>query len=469
MQTDVLILADGIVAKHLIERIIKYYNTQNRYFIVTPDPTLKPDEHPDNFFFYHFDPTSFMKLSQLFSRRFAEVLIVLGNRIDTQASYENVRKLDKNINIVVLDRWNLAIEDKNFIRLDGNDILANQMVDHLPNVPVVAQNVGLGHGEIMEVLVPFGSSYVYRHVGSIEQKNWKIAAIYRNNRLILPTSDLMIWPNDLLLLVGEPDVLKQVYRSIKREVGQFPMPFGINSYLFLDMDSVNDEEIRYLFLNGLYLHQKLNDKKLYVRIVNPNKFEMLDFIKNYDSNSIEVLIDYFGQDAKEVIERDVKIFKIGLFLVHNEAFFARDFRRFLAKFQLPIVSMSNESFKQIKEAGLILSKNAQFENISAAIFDIAIQLGLSLKIFQFVAESHERYRQIIEHFENLATIFSKNLKVEKLKSNPIKELQNRKNILLIYPLSQRVVNARRWNIFCTDLEALFFKLRMFHQIFLPLD
>ena len=52
----------------------------------------------------------------------------------------------------------------------GIDVLANGMVERLPNVPVLAQNIGLKQGEIMEIKIPFGSSYAYRSIDSIEQK-----------------------------------------------------------------------------------------------------------------------------------------------------------------------------------------------------------------------------------------------------------------------------------------------------------
>ena len=244
MQTDVLILADGIVAKHFLQRLAKSEFGDNLYHIVYTDDQLK-EIVSENFIFYKFDPTSFVKLSSLLhTKTFKEAMILLANKIDTIASYENIRRILKNMTIVIFDRWNLNIEDRYAIFINANEVLASIMFDHLPNVPVLAQNIGLGKGEIMEVLVPFGSSYVYRHIGSIEQKRWKIAAIYRNNRLILPEPLIMILPNDLLLLIGEPEVLKQVYKMIKREVGQFPMPYGINSYLFIDMAKESTSSIK---------------------------------------------------------------------------------------------------------------------------------------------------------------------------------------------------------------------------------
>ena len=304
-KTDVLILVDGIVAKHFITRILEDITTTNHYHIVHIDEELKPEEFGDNFFFYHFDPTSFVKLSKLFTKSFKQVVIVLGNKIDTVASYENVRKLDRNVSVVLFDRWDLQIEDKNCITLEANEILANRLFDYLPNVPVIAQNVGLGHGEIMEVLVPFGSSYVYRHIGTIEQKNWKIAAIYRNNKLILPTPNLMIYPNDLLLLIGKPDVLKHVFKSIKREVGQFPLPYGANSYLFVDMEASSKEQIRHMLLETIYLHKKLNDKKLFIRIANPNDFKLLELFQSYESDTIEVMIDFRYKKREQLLQEDL--------------------------------------------------------------------------------------------------------------------------------------------------------------------
>lgn len=167
---NILILADGIVAKHFLERVVQNYVADNNYLVVYYDDKIVPKNRTENFRFYKFDPTSFVKLFQLFDEKISQVMIIMGNKIDTVASYENIRRIDNNISIIVYDKWDLDIDDQNLILLNANEILSNRLVDYLPNVPIIAQNVGLGLGEIMEVLVPFGSSYVYRHIGSIEQK-----------------------------------------------------------------------------------------------------------------------------------------------------------------------------------------------------------------------------------------------------------------------------------------------------------
>ncbi|NPA03580.1 MAG: potassium transporter TrkA [Epsilonproteobacteria bacterium] len=464
----VLILADGIVAKYFLRRLVKTFISKNEYHIVYTDEEILPKESKENLHFYHFDPTSFIKLSKLFSKKYKEVIIVLATKIDTYASFKNVRELDKNVTVIVLDRWNLELEGKNFIRLDANEILASRVEDHLPNVPVVARNVGLGIGDVMEVLVPIGSSYVYRHVGSIEQRDWRIAAIYRDNRIVLPSSDTMILPNDILLLVGKPQILLEIFKSIKREVGQFPMPFGRDSYLFIDMEKNRPKRIKELMLGAIYLHSKLKDKKLIVRVANPTDIKTLEFLRSYDSKTVEVIIDYFYRPSLDLLQNDFKVHKIGLFLVPQELFFKKEYRKLLYLFAKPVISLSSYPFEKVKEVYLPLTGNPSVENISSILFDIAIQLKLKLKLYEDFQSNSPIDMRLIEHFENLANIFSKPIEIKKAKTNLIRTLRKEPPSLLVYPFSKKVVKANPFNLFCTDPESLFYKLSMHHQLFIPI-
>lgn len=463
---NILILADGIVAKHFLERVVQNYVADNSYFIVYYDEKIIPKIKTENFRFFKFDPTSFVKLSHLFDEKFSQVVIVMGNKIDTVASYENIRRLDTNISIVIFDRWDLNIDDQNAILLNANEILANRLVDYLPNVPIIAQNVGLGLGEIMEVLVPFGSTYVYRHIGSIEQKNWKIAAIYRNNRLILPDPKLMIWPNDLLLLIGEPKVLKHIYRSIKREIGQFPIPYGTNSYLFIDMENEKEKEIEKSLHDALWLHDTLKDKKLIIRVINPTSIKLLQKIKESESESVEIRIDYTANNDINIIARDIMTFKVGLVILYNRLFEDRELRKLLYEKNVPVFTISDSPIESLKESALLLTKNRDLEHISSTLFDISVQLQLDLTLYDIDPENVDK-SEIIEHYENLASIFSKKIKIVKSKNNPIRELQKQENILQFLPFNKKILKRDIFRIFSTDPECLYFKLKKFHQIFIP--
>ena len=95
------------------------------------------------------------------------------------------------------------------------------MVEKLPNIPVLAQNIGLRQGEIMEIRIPFGSAYAYRYIGSIEQKQWRIFGLYRNHKMIDIKPSLVLKPNDVILVIGKPDVLMQVYNVIGKHKVNF--------------------------------------------------------------------------------------------------------------------------------------------------------------------------------------------------------------------------------------------------------
>lgn len=213
----ILIISDGEVGEHFIQRVGETYTSENIYYVVQTKAKEHLEVNPARFKFYEFDPTSLYKLANLLKMEFIQVFIAMDNQIDVENTVKNIRAIKKQLRIIVLNKWQMQNEDANIVLVNSNELVASRLLDYLPNVPVIAQNVGIGEGEIMEVLVPFGSSFVYRHIGAIEQKNWRIVAIYRNRKLIMPSRRKMIQPNDLLVLVGEPSVLKSVYRSIKHE------------------------------------------------------------------------------------------------------------------------------------------------------------------------------------------------------------------------------------------------------------
>lgn len=108
--------------------------------------------------------------------------------------------------------------------IDEFEVLANKFISRLPNIPSTPREFGLGKGEIMEIDVPFGSIFAYRHIGSIRQKEYRIVGLYRNDVLLLSTKSLVIQPRDILLVAGNPEILNAVYLQVKSNVGQFPAP-----------------------------------------------------------------------------------------------------------------------------------------------------------------------------------------------------------------------------------------------------
>ncbi len=463
----ILILADGIVAKQFLKKLVNLSSNKNIYYIVYYHEKVLPKSKPDNFRFFNFDPTSFPKLSTLLDEEFYQVTIAMGTKLDTEESYKNIRRINKDIQIVILDKWDLEINDDDLFLLNANEILANRLMDYLPDIPIIAQNIGLGIGEVMELKVPFGSSYVYRHVGSIEQNKWRIAAIYRKGRLILPTPQTMIRPNDLLLIIGDPNVLKSVYKGIKRELGQFPMPFGSNIYVLVDMKEMTKEQIDKLINDAMLFHSHLKSKKLIIRVINPTYNALFNKIKRYNSSHINVYFEYKDFEFKELVEHDCRFSHIGLIVTDN--FMLERYKRFFYKLKLPLLKIGLGSFHEIEEGVVVTDMPKVMENVSSIIFDILTQLNLDLVFYDFDPDNTGKNKTLIEHFENLSQIFKQNVKIIKSKTNPLRELKARYNYLQFVLFTEDLLEADIFSLFSKNMDELSYMLREAYQLFLPVD
>jgi hypothetical protein len=370
---QVLLICEGDVAKALLHRLIISNNTHNHYDIVYSNDAflIDVDEKPTNFTFYKFDPTSYSKLSLLTSKTMHDdCLIVYSNKFDTIEIIKNIKKLRPTLYITVYNFWNLEFQDTYIQNFNAIRELSNALMQKLPNIPVLAQSIGLRKGEIMEVKIPFGSSYVYRYIGSISQNRFKIVALYRNGILLLSKPTIVLKPNDILLLVGEPKVLLQMYNSITQIYGHFPLPFGKNLYLFLDLLQTKDDIAISLVKKAKQLQLRLNSEKLIIKIINPSQVSLLNQIKSLTSDikqcvceiSYEIGLDY------QCIKQDIKRFGVGLIIVNKSFLKKFEYKKFIYNLKIPIYkSNSLLEFLEYKSFVLVLNKIYHYEQISPIV------------------------------------------------------------------------------------------------------
>jgi hypothetical protein len=463
----ILIIADGILAKHFLERVMAYRENETHYTVITYRTKTAPEaKRPENFKFLDFDPTSFAKLAIVMNQPFYQVMVLMSKELDSKEVYENVRKLDAKVQIVMMDRWGLPLEDENLMVINAREVLSSRFSDYLPDMPVIAQNVGLGIGEIMEIQVPIGSAYVYRHVASIQQKKWRIVAIYRNNNLIIARPTLMIQPNDVILTIGDPNVLNNVFKSVKQEIGQFPSPFGNNIYCFIDMKLMRINEMQEILNDAMLLHSKINSKRLHVRLINPTQNKILDKIKNLPNTHTSVAIDYFRTEPSEVISGDIGVFDAGL-LVTSSRFFGKH-KRLFYKTKLPVFKIGTGGFSALKTGAILASDSEEIEKESSVILDFCSQLNLEVSLYHYAPEKNNERSSLVEHFENLSQLFDKEVEIiQDEETNPIIRLQKREDLLQFVPFYEKIINPSFWGLFSTDLEQLSHRLDRCYQLFIP--
>ncbi len=433
-------MADGNIAKHFIDWISKKRVAENKYYVACYKEGATPENMGKNISLIKADPTSYSKMRTIMSDvKYSNVFIIMEKMEDAEYSLKNIRLIDDKVRVVLVNQWEndeLGRDEENITILHGDELLAAHLYDNLPNVPVVAQNVGLGKGEIMEIHVPFGSTYAFRHVGSILQRKWKIAAIYRNEKQIIPNNATMIRPNDTLLVLGKPIVLDGVYKTINKRIGLFPEPFGKDLYLLLDFRYDQDNLLLYL-KECIYLLEKLEDKSLFIRVLYPNNFALLDELKAYESENITISICYDENSIKTLVEYDIQEQDIGLVLNSIETFEAEDLKNTLYNLKKVVYLFGDKLLYNIKECVILMGENEKMESISSTAFDISESLGLKLMLGDFDPEGDfDSRKMIVEHYETLSHIFNMDINIEQKIANPIRELTNMEDILQIAPFEK---------------------------------
>ncbi len=467
---NVLVILDGQIAKHLIKRMVDLNNNLNQYDIVYMDDKILPKSIPANFIFYKFDPTSYSKLQFVLNKElYQDALIVLNTKEDTLSVIDNIRAKYKCLNFTIYDQWNLDLEDKNIQYYRGNDILSNGLVEQLPNIPVFAQNIGLRQGEIMEIKIPFGSTYAYRYIGSIGQKDWKIVSLYREQKLLTITSTLVLKPNDVIIAIGKPDVLIQVYSAISKSQTQFPMPFGNNIYLYLDMFIQNNTEILNSIEDSKILHKRMKNKKLIIKITRPTSIDILNKIQEsiQDIDNVIVDMDYHNLGINNILKSDKVKFDIGLVVLTQSLLNYKEAIKNIVSLKLPIFKIGEENISSLKNALVLLNSNKIYEQISPIFFDITNQLKITPKVLDLDPIGDSNREDLVSHLNNLSKIFNQNITMVHEKKNPIRRLLNEHNILQVLPLREDMFKKRRINFFVTDSDLLSYDINKYNQLLIP--
>lgn len=463
---NILIIAGGIIAKDFLERLFSSKTSiLHNYTIITQDKNTLPEikVNYENYEFLNFDPTSFDRLKLALKKDFEKFMVILDDKFETESVCRNLHQIDPNIEICVVDSWGIKGGAKLKI-IDSKKMICTRFMDFLPDVPVVANNIGIGAGEIMEVRIPAGSSYAYKHIGYFKKNRWRIALIYRNQDIVIPQDNMLIMPNDVLLIVGEPRILENVYKSINKKIGQFPNPFGNNIYLPIDMKNMSQGRVSKLVQDAILFHTKLNNKKLHIHVINPTISKPFTAIKRlFRTKSINVIIDYKNENFMNFQIKNSE-FDIGLIITDGEFFELK--KRDLHSLNLPVLKIGKGGFMTMSD-GVIVGKGDDIESQTNTIMDCCLQLGLEIKFYHFDPNSRIINKNLDDHFDGISKLFNKKIEVIESASNPILKLTRRRNLLQFLPFSNDILNSDIFSPFKQNTDMLYYKLADNFQLFIP--
>lgn len=103
---------------------------------------------------------------------------------------------------------------------------AARVLNSLPLGASRATTLGLGAGELLQITVLEGSEAIGRELTTLHARDWLVAAIYRDARLIVPHGGTTVKAGDRVLLVGDPNELNLVATWFRGGEPTFPTMYG---------------------------------------------------------------------------------------------------------------------------------------------------------------------------------------------------------------------------------------------------
>ncbi|MDE6886119.1 MAG: hypothetical protein K2P17_03680 [Helicobacteraceae bacterium] len=471
----VLIIAQGKIGKVFLEFLLEKYSNNNFYIIISNDSEIIKLNFGDFFTLHNFEPTSQFLLSPLISYDLYNIFVTMPNERERDEVCSIIRRITKEIPLIVScesksQMSEKLLQDSNLNTISSTFLSAKSLIEKVPNIPTIARGFGLNKGEIMQINIPFGSAYSYMSVGSISQRGWKIAGIYRQNNLIITNPNTIIHPNDSIIAVGEPRILNNIYKRISNNKNNFPVPFGNDIYVYIDFRICNKIEIFNIINDALWLHKKIKNDKLIINILNPSNLETLKEIKQIDGKDIIINIDYYTNNiAKKILEDSSK--KIGLIVISSEIFKNAKDRRILYKVNKPILKIGKYvRLKEITSALVQSSENSlHIQNIAYTIVDISSQLNFDINIYEFEIDG-EYKENISTYYKNLGKIFNKQINIKRSNTkNPILWLlQTNQKIIQFIPLEIELLRSRIFWFVNKNVDYLSLSIDRNPQILLPI-
>lgn len=467
---QVLIVAEGSVAGIFLEFLLEKYHSNNFYTIISNDSAILSLKFKPNFNLLKLEPTSPFFLSPLINRNLYSIFVIVPNPAKCSEICRIIRGISKEIPLILSCKQKSTLSHElqgdSKTQIISTDFLgAKSLIEKVPNIPIIARGFGLNKGEIMQINIPFGSAYTYISVGSILQKGWSIAGIYRQNNFILVKPTTIILPNDSILAVGEPRILNKIYKRISSNKNNFPAPFGNDIFAYIDCRA-DRMDIENIIADALWLHKKIKNDNLVLNILNPSDVLLLNEIKNLANGDIRVIVDYDKKSVIAKIEQDSSK-KMGLIIASSDIFKSTKNRRILYKANRPILKVGKEVRLSEIADSLVIANSLHTQNIAYTIVDISSQLNLGIGLYEFDLDGE--YDEILStYYRNLGRIFNKKIDIARTHAkNPLFWLY-KQSVLQFIPLEISLLKSPLLWLLEKNANHLSLHIHKNPQILLPI-
>jgi Trk K+ transport system NAD-binding subunit/nucleotide-binding universal stress UspA family protein len=193
------------------------------------------------------DGTSRLVLSDLRGDRRSSVGLVISpgdDRAALEATRLAVELEFAPVIAIVNDRFAAEACEKHGARVLLRSEIVGQLVEQtlLQGGLGVSSAIGFGRGELAEFRVLPSSPAIGVPLAQLRADDWRVAAIYRGEQLVLPVGTTRIQAEDRVLIVGDPKQLPHVAESLRVGLPTFPLLHGPNVVVYLPRGHDRDVE-----------------------------------------------------------------------------------------------------------------------------------------------------------------------------------------------------------------------------------
>lgn len=291
-----------------------------------------------------------------------------------------------------------------------------------------AAHIGLGSGELVEVRVRARSHLVERRLRCLKPTQWRIAALYRDERLILPTGNCRLQLDDRVVLVGEPTVLESVATLLTQGTPQFPRQYG--RYIVCPLEQGLADYLDEV----LYWHQHTHSQRIQLLPVRQRVDS--DVVKRVKGMSGEFDIGPIQDGFRDVFQETGDM---GMLVIPPPHWFSLRLRRAYRDCPRPIlVPRGGFPYSEVivslngPDPALALESGSELSRLLSVPFR-ALYITLPKQLRgRAEAEALQLRLDLISDFESLTR---KRIEMELLEGNPVKatcrRLEDESNVLLL--------------------------------------
>ncbi len=289
-------------------------------------------------------------------------------------------------------------------------------------------NIGLGKNEILEVTLSPKSPYVEITMDQRRLRHWKVALIYRGDRILLPRRKVVLHAGDRVILVGdEPKIVLEVAKAMALGVPQFPLSFGENL-----LTALRRKDLHYL-KEYYYLYKHTKIRNLVVFTDNLTREDVFGITK--DNNFADRIILEKNPDYEKIFNKKLQLeysagmlsapYKRRFLCFHNinlKKFFKQSLPFLIPRLSFPykrmVVSLNNETPYAIVEHVFEL-----YQMFGSDFLDFVYVKLPEVLVPKWETKRFKQTENVINNYTNLFKLKDK-VKIHLLEGNPVKKTLN---------------------------------------------